>query len=229
MNGIERRAAVHAALGERVRLAIVDHLLLGDATPGELGAALGVPSNLLAHHLRVLAEAGVIDRTRSEADRRRTYVRLAPGALDALAPAAWVRAVAASRVVFVCTRNSARSQLAAALWTRRSPVPAASAGTHPGPRVHRRAIAVAHRHGLVLHGHGTRHVHDVVGAGDLVVAVCDNAYEELDPKPRLHWSVPDPIGAGTGAAFESAFTEIASRVDRLTAAVRPRDGETVPE
>ncbi|TDD27973.1 ArsR family transcriptional regulator [Actinomadura sp. KC06] len=222
---IERRAAVHAALGEPARLAIVDHLLLGDAAPGELGAALGMRSNLLAHHLRVLAEAGVVDRTRSEADRRRTYVRLAPRALAAVAPAAWVRAVAASRVVFVCTRNSARSQLAAALWAQRSPVPATSAGTRPGPRVHRRAIAVARRHGLALHGRDTRHVHDVVGAGDLVVAVCDNAYEELDPRPRLHWSVPDPIGAGTDTAFETAFTEIASRVDRLTTAVRLRDGD----
>ncbi|TDB88979.1 ArsR family transcriptional regulator, partial [Actinomadura sp. KC216] len=57
---LDRRAAVHAALGEPARLAIVDALLLGDASPGELGAGLGAPSNLVAHHLRVLAEAGVV-------------------------------------------------------------------------------------------------------------------------------------------------------------------------
>src|SRR6185436_10313437 len=73
---IERRATVHAALGEPVRLAIVDRLGPGDASPGELAAAVGVGSNLLAHHLNVLEEAGVIRRVRSEGDRRRSYVQL---------------------------------------------------------------------------------------------------------------------------------------------------------
>ena len=54
---IERRAAVHAALGEPVRLAIVDRLGPGDASPGELAEAVGLASNLLAHHLKVLDEA----------------------------------------------------------------------------------------------------------------------------------------------------------------------------
>ncbi|WP_225992998.1 arsenate reductase/protein-tyrosine-phosphatase family protein [Actinomadura rudentiformis] len=227
MSGVERRAAVHAALGEPARLAIVDALLLGDASPGELSAELEVPSNLLAHHLRVLAEAGLVRRVRSEADRRRWYVRLVPQVLATLSPAAWTPVVAAPRVVFVCTRNSARSQLAAALWTRRSRVPAASAGTRPGPGVHRRAIAVARRHGLTLDPQLTRHVGDVVDVDDLVVAVCDNAYEELGHQhherqrrvPMLHWSVPDPVGADTDAAFEDAFTELADRVERLGAAV----------
>jgi len=61
---VERRAAVHAALGEPVRLAIVDRLGPGDASPGELAAAVGLGTNLLAHHLKVLAEAGVIRRVR---------------------------------------------------------------------------------------------------------------------------------------------------------------------
>ena len=72
----ERRAAVHAALGEPVRLAIVDRLGPGDASPGELAEAVGLGSNLLAHHLKVLEEAGVIRRVRSEGDRRRSYVQL---------------------------------------------------------------------------------------------------------------------------------------------------------
>nr|WP_284454928.1 helix-turn-helix domain-containing protein [Actinomadura madurae] len=228
MNERERRAAVHAALGEPARLAIVDALLLGDASPGELGAELGAPSNLVAHHLRVLAEAGVVRRVRSEADRRRWYVRLVPQALAALSPGAWTPPVTAPRVVFVCTRNSARSQLAAALWTHCSRIPAASAGTRPSPGVHRRAIAVACRHGLTLNRRLTRHVGDVVADDDLVVAVCDNAYEELSHRGAehryrrarmLHWSVPDPVRVDTDAAFEDAFAEIAARVDRLSAAV----------
>src|SRR3546814_5041194 len=85
-------------------------------------------SNLLAHHLKVLEGAGLIVRTRSEGDRRRSYVRMVPEATRGLDPQA---AVAASRVVFVCTANSARSQLAEHLWRARSAVPAASAGTAP--------------------------------------------------------------------------------------------------
>src|SRR6266568_4416489 len=109
---VRRRAAVHAALAEPARLAVVDELLVGDRSPGELAEALGLPSNLVAHHLKVLAEAGVVARSRSEADRRRTYLRLVPEALAELVPAA---VLTAPRVIFVCTHNSARSQLAAAL------------------------------------------------------------------------------------------------------------------
>ncbi|MEU0157140.1 low molecular weight phosphatase family protein [Micromonospora fulviviridis] len=54
------------------------------------------------------------------------------------------------RVVFVCTRNSARSQLAAALWSGRTHIAAASAGTKPATRVPPYAVAVAHRRGLAL-------------------------------------------------------------------------------
>src|SRR5438045_6327838 len=100
------RARVHAALGEPSRLAMVDALTLGDASPGELGAALGLPTNLLAHHLSVLTDAGIVERSRSEGDRRRTYLRLRPDTLAALTPAA---AQPVARVVFVCTHNSARS------------------------------------------------------------------------------------------------------------------------
>ena len=52
------RAAIHAALGDAHRLAIVEALRLSDRAPSELGVALGVPSNLLAHHVDVLEGAG---------------------------------------------------------------------------------------------------------------------------------------------------------------------------
>ena len=129
-SSLARRAAVHAALADPARLAITDTLLAGDASPSELAGMLAMPSNLLAHHLHVLEQAGVITRRRSEGDRRRTYLRLIPGALDSLAAPP---ARAARRVLFVCTANSARSHLAAALWRRASTIPAASAGTHWHP------------------------------------------------------------------------------------------------
>ena len=74
--GLSRRARVHAALGEPARLAIVDQLVSGDASSGELGQTLGIATNLMAHHLRVLRDAGVIRRLTSEGDRRRSYLQL---------------------------------------------------------------------------------------------------------------------------------------------------------
>src|ERR1700760_2267945 len=136
---------MHAALADPARLRITDTLLAGDASPPELAAMLAMPSNLLAHHLHTLEQAGILTRRRSEGDRRRTYLQLIPGALDALAPPA---ARAALRVLFVCTANSARSHLAAALWRRASDVPAASAGTHPAARIEPGALAAAQRHHL---------------------------------------------------------------------------------
>lgn len=218
---LETRARVHAALGDPVRLAIADALAVGDASPGEIAAGLGLPSNLIAHHLNVLAEAGVAERTRSEADRRRTYVRLLPQALAALRTPALATP---RRVVFVCTRNSARSQLAAALWARHSTVPAASAGTDPAPRVHPRAVRTAKKHGLQLDPVHTSHVDDVTQAGDLVIAVCDHAHENLPTDAvRLHWSVPDPVPANTDDAFETAYADLAARVERLTPAIPAKE------
>ncbi|MFB9361417.1 arsenate reductase/protein-tyrosine-phosphatase family protein, partial [Actinoplanes nipponensis] len=173
---VGERARIHAALGDPARLAIVDALSLGDASPGEIAHDLALPTNLVAHHVKVLAAAGLVERTRSEADRRRTYLRLRPETLGLLAGP---RLPDADRVVFVCTHNSARSQLAAALWADRTHRPAASAGTHPAPRVHPRAVRVARRHGLRLNPAGPAHVADVVTDQDLVIAVCDNAHEDL--------------------------------------------------
>ena len=212
------RARIHAALGDPARLSIVDALTLGDASPGEIAGDLAMPTNLVAHHVKVLQDAGLIVRTRSEGDRRRTYLRLQPDALASLAPPPLREP---DRVVFVCTHNSARSQLAAALWRDRVGGPVASAGTRPAARVHPRAVKVAHRHGLHLDPTGTADVADVVHDGDLVIAVCDNAHEDLTGpvRPRLHWSVPDPARVDTDSAFEAAYTELAGRIGRLAPAV----------
>jgi len=207
------RARVHAALGDPARLAIVDRLLISDVSPGEVGRLLSLPTNLLAHHLGVLESAGLIRRTRSEGDRRRTYLRLVPDVLSRLVPS---QVLSAPRVVFVCTQNSARSQLAAAVLAARSRVATASGGTHPARRVHPRAVRVGQRHGLELADAQPACIGAVVRDGDLVISVCDNANEHLTAtRPHLHWSVPDPAPADTDAAFEAAYVDISDRVDRL--------------
>jgi ArsR family transcriptional regulator, arsenate/arsenite/antimonite-responsive transcriptional repressor / arsenate reductase (thioredoxin) len=218
-SAVARRAAVHAALGDPGRLAIVDALVLGEASPSELQRLLDMPSNLLAHHVRVLERAGVVGRHRSEGDRRRSYLHLTPGSLDALRPTTTQEAV---RVVFVCTENSARSQLATAIWAAAGAVSATSAGTHPAPAVHPGAVAAAARHHLALTPSTPRHVDDVLRPDDVVITVCDAAHEELGPGPdRLHWSIPDPARRGDDAAFDHAIDELTDRIDRLAPAIRP--------
>ncbi len=210
--GLTRRAAVHSALADPARLLITDTLLAGDASPSELAAMLVMPSNLLAHHLHVLEQAGVITRRRSEGDRRRNYLQLIPGALDGLtAPPAR----AARRVLFVCTANSARSHLAAALWRRASSVPAVSAGTHPAAAIDLGAIAAAGRHRLPLPRLRPRHMSEVRREDDLVVTVCDLAHEELGDAAAVHWSIPDPVPAGDPGSFDATLAQLADRVGRF--------------
>ena len=137
----------------------------------------------------------------------------------------------AVRVVFVCTHNSARSQLAAALWNGTSPVPATSAGTHPAPAVHPGAVAAAQRHHVPLSPSSPRHVDDVLSPDDMVITVCDAAHEELaaasagrgDRPGRLHWSIPDPARTGEDRAFDRVVTDLTDRIARVAPAVRPTD------
>ena len=214
----ERAARLHAALADPSRLRVVDLLRLGDVSPKELQAALDMPSNLVAHHLAVLEREGLLTRHRSEGDRRRSYLRLVPEALDRLMPAP---VEVAPRVVFVCTANTARSQLAAALWNRASGVPATSAGTHPAATIAPGAVAVAGRRGLPLRRVRPRALVGVLRADDYLITVCDNAHEELHRQTppaagrSLHWSVPDPVPAGTDAAFDTAYDDLAARVAYL--------------
>jgi protein-tyrosine-phosphatase len=212
MSELGRRAALHAALADPARLAITDNLADGDASPSELAAMLAMPSNLLAHHLRVLEESGMVTRHRSEGDRRRSYVRLVPGALSALAGPP---GRSARRVLFVCTANSARSHLAAALWRQAASVPAASAGTRPAAAIDPGAIAAAARRRLPLPRLRPRPFSDVRHDGDLIVTVCDLAHEELGGLAAVHWSVPDPVPAGDQESFDAALAELDRRVRLL--------------
>jgi len=210
---LERRSAVHAALGDPHRLAIVDDLIVSDRSPRELANRLDLASNLLAHHLDVLEAAGVITRTVSAGDRRRRYVRL-----DTSTPVidTMVRPLPRRRVLFLCTHNSARSQLAAAMWTSRTGGPATSAGTRPADSVHRRAIAAARRHGLDLSGATPTQVRRIP-ARTQVITVCDNVHEELEPASDWwHWSIPDPVGSDSEAAFDHVISELTARMNRLS-------------
>jgi protein-tyrosine-phosphatase len=204
---------LHAALGDPVRLAIVDELVRSDRSPVELRRLTGAESNLLAHHLTVLEDAGVISRHRSSGDGRRRYVRLEQSALAELSIG---KVAPRGRVVFVCTHNSARSQLAAALWTSITHEPAASAGTSPAARVHPGAVAAGRRAGLDLGAAAPRRLDEVDLTDRLIVTVCDRAHEDLDaPLSWLHWSIADPVPTPTRAAFDRTVSELRGRISSL--------------
>lgn len=211
---LEQRVRAHAALADATRLQIVDRLTVSDAAASELSALLEVPSNLLAHHLKVLQDAGLVARQKSEGDGRRTYVTLVPDAIPAMTTSCETLA-RPRRVLFVCTANTARSHLAAALWRRASPIRAASAGTEPGERIHERAVAAATRHGLDLPEVAPVHLADAERAGDLIITVCDRAHEQLHGADWAHWSIPDPVALNGTRAFDRALDLLAARVASL--------------
>jgi protein-tyrosine-phosphatase len=210
---------MYVALGDPHRLAIIEELALSDRAPSELRPVLGIEANLLSHHLAVLEDAGLIERVVSDGDRRRRYLRLRQtDVADALS----IDAVVAANIVFVCTRNSARSQLAAALWNAAHPVPASSAGTHPAERVHPFAVQAGAAAGVDLN-HATPRRLDQLGLEpDLVVTVCDRAHEELGEacRRRLHWSLPDPAVDGRRRSFESTVQRLLVRIGSLAPIVQ---------
>ena len=215
-----QRAAIHAALGDEHRLQIAEALATTDLTVGEIRALTNMPSNLLAHHLDVLQEAGVIERRTSEGDRRRRYVVLTPIAgafVEASMPGA------TGTPLFVCTANSARSQFAAALWNQRTGATSLSAGTEPSDTVNASAVRIASDFGLDLSGAVPHGYGEVASPPAIVISVCDRAGESPIPfeAPHLHWSVPDPVASGTDDSFRTAFRDITSRIDRLLEVVVP--------
>lgn len=217
-----QRARALAALGDPTRLGVMELLSVQDLSPDVLAAALEVPGNLLAHHLKVLEAEGLVVRTHSQSDRRRIYVQAVDGVLDSLLPQSSVFEV--PRVVFVCTHNSARSVLAEAIWRESSDVPSASAGTHPAAQVNPRAQEAAQRFGLALDSALPRSLDTVVQPDDLVVSVCDSVNEELSPfaNAHVHWSIPDPAAIGTDDAFSDAVEELRERISLLAPRVHRR-------
>jgi len=133
------------------------------------------------------------------------------------------------RLLFLCTGNSARSQMAEALlnWKGRGRFHAESAGSRPADRVNPHAIETLRDYDIPWAGHAPRSIDGLEREPwDFVITVCDRAKEAcpLFPgRPILaHWGMPDPADvAGDEAAkrqaFEAAFLLLSRRIDLLLA------------
>jgi protein-tyrosine-phosphatase len=145
---------------------------------------------------------------------------------------------ASARVLFLCTGNSARSQMAEAMVESLAAgtIDAFSAGSHPKP-LHRNAVRAMREHGIDIAGRRSKHLGEFTGEHfDYVVSLCDRVREvcpEFPDRPDLiHWSIPDPAREGdtdreTYPAFQRTATELATRVafllDLINDNPRPRE------
>jgi ArsR family transcriptional regulator, arsenate/arsenite/antimonite-responsive transcriptional repressor / arsenate reductase (thioredoxin) len=237
------------------RWELLRHLGDSDRRVGELAALLGKAQNLVSYHLGELRTAGLVSSRRSSADGRDTYYRLDLGrcgdrfgaAAAALHPAIRLAPAGAPpvvggrrpRILFLCTGNSARSQIAEALLEARSAgaVEARSAGSAPKP-LHPNAVRVLAARGIDIAGRSSKHVDRVARMRfDRVITLCDVVREvcpELPGQPvAAHWSMADPAAAGrpddeTYPAFERTAEELDVRIDLLLAQLADpsRDGRT---
>ncbi len=229
-----------ALVGEALRWGLLCELARSDRRVGELVAAVGQPQNLVSYHLRKLRTGGLVTSRRSSADGRDTYYSLdlarcaalltqTGAALHAglrLEPLPEAAAeIASGRVLFLCTGNSARSQMAEALLAHRAPrVEVFSAGSQP-KALHPNAVAVMRDHGIDLSGHRTKHLDEFAGQRfDHVISLCDRVREvcpEFPGEPELvHWSMPDPSAAGdtreaTYPAFQRTAEQLVIRIGYL--------------
>jgi protein-tyrosine-phosphatase len=133
-------------------------------------------------------------------------------------------------VLFVCTHNSARSQMAEALLRRQSGgrIEAASAGTAP-TALHPLAIQVMAQQGIDIQAQRAKSLAEVGAAGwDRLVTVCDLARESCPALPEgveaQHWSLPDPAAVqgseeARRAAFEAVARDLRTRIRFLIAAL----------
>jgi ArsR family transcriptional regulator, arsenate/arsenite/antimonite-responsive transcriptional repressor / arsenate reductase (thioredoxin) len=241
-------------ISDPVRWRLLRELADSDLRVRELVAALGQPQNLVSYHLRRLRSGGLVTARRSSFDGRDTYYSLdldactqaLAGAAAALHPGIAATGAAfpgtadggggptgggavPQRVLFVCTGNSGRSPMAAALLRHRAGhrVHAASAGTRPRPLHPAAAGVLRNRYRIDIRGHQPTHVGAVASTPfDYVISLCDKAREECpefqgSPR-RVHWSMPDPAaGAATPRAAYAGF-------ERLAADLTTRIGYLLP-
>ncbi len=126
------------------------------------------------------------------------------------------------RVLFVCTANSARSQLAEALLAQAGGdrVTSGSAGSRPGSGPHPLAVAVLAERGISWEGKTSKAIDAVAGEPwDLVITVCDSARDECPVLPGFataHWGLPDPAGSDIGG-FRAVADGLQRRIDTLLA------------
>jgi len=197
-------------LADDTRWQLISALRRSDHQAGELSALLKLPQNLVSYHLGILRQAGLVQAHRSDADARSAYYSLDLAALRAgyahigaamqLPPAEIPATQPAATVFFLCTQNSARSQMAEG-WLRHlssGRIPVRSAGIQP-QALHPLAVQVMAEAGVDIgyqHAKGLDALADIVP--HVVVTVCDLAREQCpewsDSANRLHWSIPDPVG-----------------------------------
>jgi len=236
-------------LAEPVRWQLLDELGRSDRRVGELCELVGKPQSLVSYHLRELRTGGLVTARQSAADGRDTYYQpnigrcaellSATGAalhpavrlerLDRLeleAPIA--RRGRKPRVLFLCTGNSARSQMAEALLEHRThgAVAARSAGSHPKP-LHPNAVRVMAERGIDISEHRSKHLDRFTrDRFDRVITLCDKVKEVCPDFPEqpttAHWSMADPSAEGADAdanyaAFVRTADEIETRVGLLIA------------
>jgi protein-tyrosine-phosphatase/DNA-binding transcriptional ArsR family regulator len=237
--------------GEPVRWQLLRELARSDRHVRELKDLVGRPQNLVSYHLGKLRSAGLVVARRSSADGRDAYytvvldrfsellaatgrslhpgLRLAPAAPAALPPGE------PARLLFLCTGNSARSQIAEALAVARSEdrVEAFSAGSHPKP-VHPHAARVLQERGVSFSDRRSKHLSLFATTHfDYVITLCDKVREVCPEFPDhpgyVHWSIPDPAASGgddqaTLPAFRRVAAELDTRVGYLLAAIGVQPG-----
>jgi ArsR family transcriptional regulator, arsenate/arsenite/antimonite-responsive transcriptional repressor / arsenate reductase (thioredoxin) len=222
--------------GHPLRWRLLGELSRSDRRVQELVALVAQPQNLVSYHLGRLRRAKLVTTRRSAADGRDTYYSVdlarcgsllstAGGALHPglrLAPPALAgprAGRAAARVLFLCTGNSSRSQMAEALLRHRAgdAVAVCSAGSAPKP-VHPHALTVMAERGIDLAGHRSKHLDMFIRRRfDYVITLCDRVREVCpefpgDARP-VHWSIPDPAAQPDGyPAFQRTATELADRI-----------------
>jgi ArsR family transcriptional regulator, arsenate/arsenite/antimonite-responsive transcriptional repressor / arsenate reductase (thioredoxin) len=228
-----------------VRWRLLSELALSDRRVGELCVLLELPQNLVSYHLGRLRSERLVSRRRSSADGRDSYYvlelarcgELIGGAGAALhpglrlaprppgSPAKWATRQR-RRVLFLCTGNSARSQIAEALAEDlgAGAIEARSAGSRPKP-LHPNAVRVMRERGIDIAGRRSKHLDEFADERfEYVISLCDRVREicpEFPGKPALiHWSVPDPAREGDSdkenySAFERTAEELATRIPFL--------------
>jgi ArsR family transcriptional regulator, arsenate/arsenite/antimonite-responsive transcriptional repressor / arsenate reductase (thioredoxin) len=236
------------AAGHPVRWRLLGALARSDLQVHELTALLGGQQSLISYHLGLLRKADLVRARRSSADGRDIYYRLdlsrcgqlLAAAGEALHPGLRLTPPhppaepTPTRVLFLCTGNSSRSQMAEALLRRRSGgrVTTFSAGSRPKP-IHRNAVTVMAECGIDLSAARPKHLDEFTGQRfDWVITLCDRV-REVCPEfpghpPTAHWSIPDPAADPDGRpAFDRVAAELAERIDFLlhTIATGP-EGET---
>ena len=213
--------------GHPVRWRLLTELARSDRPVRELTALVGEPQNLVSYHLGRLRAGGLVRTRRSSADGRDAYysvdlarcgelltetgAALHPGLR--MRPPAAAPAAGRARVLFLCTGNSARSQMAQAILEQLagSAVTVASAGSHPKP-LHPHAIRVMAEYGVDISSRRSRHLSELAEQRfDYVISLCDRVREVCPEFPGarevVHWSIPDP---GTAPGGYQAFRELAA-------------------